>query len=271
MQHIHEVKKGKGAIQANDQPEILKHLYSPQIFQNGNSEECQRPSPRGVYAVNLAKESRKFVRFQWEGNLYEYTSLVFGLGWSAPKIFTKILKVPVTLLRKLKIRLVIYIDEKLILARSQNKIEVARDTTLYLLQNLGFLINWEKSVLTRSKTMEFPGIKIDSEEMTFSIPNQKIKELVSLRQKTTQTTYISLRNLASIIGKLRATAPAFLPAPIQVRYLQNLLRENLKSKSYESQIPLSTEAQLELKWWKEKLSIHDAHGKSLKSNARKWP
>ena len=78
------------------------------------------------YTVNLAKESRKLVRFQWDGNPYENMSLVFGLG-PAPRIFTKILRVPVTILRKMKVRLVIYIDGMLIFAKSQQEVEMARD------------------------------------------------------------------------------------------------------------------------------------------------
>ena len=62
------------------------------------------------YSVNIAAESRKLIRFMWDGNLYEYTSLVFGLG-PAPRVFTKILKVPITILRKINIRIVIYIDD----------------------------------------------------------------------------------------------------------------------------------------------------------------
>ena len=48
-----------------------------------------------------------------------------------------------------------------------------------------------------------------------------------------------------------STSEAFSPAPLQVRYLQDLLRENLKTKSYEAMIHLSTKALSEFYWWKE--------------------
>jgi hypothetical protein len=50
----------------------------------------------------------------WGGVLYQFPSLVFGLS-SAPWLFTKILKPVVTLLRKLGICLIIYLDDILIL------------------------------------------------------------------------------------------------------------------------------------------------------------
>ena len=64
------------------------------------------------FCVTLHKESRKFVRFQWDGKLYEFLCLCFGLG-PAPRIFTKLLKVPLAVLRRLNMLIMIYIDEML--------------------------------------------------------------------------------------------------------------------------------------------------------------
>ena len=47
--------------------------------------------------------SRKYIRFIWEGNLYEFLCLCFGLG-PAPLIFTKLMKIPISVLRKLNVR-----------------------------------------------------------------------------------------------------------------------------------------------------------------------
>ena len=65
------------------------------------------------WSVPISHQSRKYMRFNWEGTLYEFCVLAFGLG-PAPRIFTKILKVPISILRKLSIRLIIYIDDILI-------------------------------------------------------------------------------------------------------------------------------------------------------------
>ena len=51
------------------------------------------------FSIPLGQKSRKYVRFQWEGTTYEFLCMTFGLG-PAPKIFTKLLKVPVSLLRR---------------------------------------------------------------------------------------------------------------------------------------------------------------------------
>ena len=57
-------------------------------------------------SVSLLRESRKYVPFQWEENLFKFVCLCFGLG-PAPWIFIKLLKVPISLIRRIQIHLVI--------------------------------------------------------------------------------------------------------------------------------------------------------------------
>lgn len=45
----------------------------------------------GNYSVPIASEDRTFLKFEWEGNYYQYTCLPNGLA-CAPRLFTKILK-----------------------------------------------------------------------------------------------------------------------------------------------------------------------------------
>ena len=59
--------------------------------------------------------------------------------------------------------------------------------------------------------------------MTFSLPVEKTEKLRDLCQETLNSPQITLRELSSLIGKLRATAPAIIPAPLQLRYLQQVL------------------------------------------------
>ena len=48
------------------------------------------------FAISLSVKSRRYVRFQWKGLLYEFCCLCFGLS-PAPLVFTKLLKVPISL------------------------------------------------------------------------------------------------------------------------------------------------------------------------------
>ena len=98
----------------------------------------------------------------------------------APRIFTKLLKVPIAILRRLKIRLMIYLDDILLLAPTKEGVIKDRDTAIYLLEGLGFVINYNKSVMTPKKCQEYLGVVVDSQSMTFSIPEGKINSLTAL-------------------------------------------------------------------------------------------
>ena len=111
---------------------------------------CKIDLKDAYFSVPLSTQSRKWVRFNWKGKLYEFLCLAFGLG-PAPRIFTKLMKVPVALLRRLGIRLVIYLDDMLIMGSSQEEVMKARDTIMFLFYHLGLTINTKKSVLTPSQ------------------------------------------------------------------------------------------------------------------------
>ena len=55
---------------------------------------CKIDLKEAYFSVSPNKNSQKFVRFQWSGNLYEFPCLRLGLG-PATRIFTKLLKVTI--------------------------------------------------------------------------------------------------------------------------------------------------------------------------------
>ena len=116
--------------------------------------------------------SKKFVRFVWSGNLYEFLRLYFGFG-PASRLFSKLFKVPIALLRRLNIGLVIYLEDILLTGRTVEEILMSRDTLIFLLQHLGFVINLKKSVLKPSQQIEFLCLKIDTHNMSLSLTEKR--------------------------------------------------------------------------------------------------
>ena len=104
---------------------------------------CKIDLKEAYFSVSPNKNSRKFVRFQWSGNLYEFPCLRFGLG-PATRIFTKLLKVTIALLRRVNILIMIYLDDMLLMGRPLPEILMARDTLTFLMQHLDFVINLKK-------------------------------------------------------------------------------------------------------------------------------
>ena len=81
-----------------------------------------------------------------EGNIYEFMCLCFSRG-PAPRIFTKLLKISIAILKRSQIKIIIYLDNILLMSHTINGLEIARDTLIVLLQSLCFVINLTKSVL----------------------------------------------------------------------------------------------------------------------------
>ena len=79
------------------------------------------------FSVPLNKISQKFARFQWSGNKNEFFCLCLGVG-PGQKSFTKLLKVPVAVLRRVNIGIIVYLDEMLLIGSTLPEILMVRDT-----------------------------------------------------------------------------------------------------------------------------------------------
>ena len=217
------------------------------------------------FTVPLCLAHQKFVRFSWEGTLYEFACLPFGLS-IAPRVFTKIMKPVVALLRQLGIRLIIYLDDLLIMAQSKEMLNCHASTTLHLLENLGFMINYLKSVLIPATTMEFLGFLIDSQAMTLALPRDKVRKVKKECQSALNHPQVTVRELAKLLGHLTSTIQAVFPGPLHFRHLQGDKNKALAHLgSYDSRVQLSLQALEELIWWRDNLDAWN--GKSLISGS----
>ena len=91
--------------------------------------------------------------------------------WPHLPVFTKLGKFVVAFLSKRGVRLVIYLDEFLIMNESENVVRTDLKSTLEILEALGFFVNWDKSFTTLTKTMEYLGMLVDSNYL-FSTSHQ---------------------------------------------------------------------------------------------------
>ena len=133
--------------------------------------------------------------------------LPFGLN-TAPRIFTKLLKPVVAYLRTRNIRLLVYLDNILIIGSSVQILREHTSLVIDLLQNLGFVINFEKSVLTLSPAQEFLGFLINSKTMKFYLPQTKVAKVLDLCKSFLKRNPTSLNLLSQLQGFLEACGPA---------------------------------------------------------------
>ena len=116
--------------------------------------------------------------FYLEGDLYQFLCVCFGHAL-APYVFTKLLKIPIDFLPRIGTLIIVYVDDTLLIGRTSENIQMYRATVILLLQELGFVINLKKSVMTPSQEMEFLGMVINCKEMIISLPEEKLQKVKS--------------------------------------------------------------------------------------------
>ena len=120
---------------------------------------------------------------------------------------------------------------------------------------LGFVVNYQKSQLNPTQSIEFLGFRINSVTLNISLPLDKVKSIRKECQKVLENPAITIRELARLLGKRSASIQAVFPAPLHYRHIQAVKKRSLTLHGgYESQVCWTEEALEELKWWKDHLT-----------------
>ena len=210
---------------------------------------CTLDLKDAYFCIPIHDSHKKYLRFSHEGIIYQYKSLPFGLG-SGPRTFTKIMKPIVGILRRIGVRLIIYLDDILILNQNKEGLIKDRNKLVWLLHHLGWLINWEKSVTVPTQVLDYLGMTINSIEMKIYLPERKIQGIVQKCQTILSNDKCSIHELASLIGMLTATAEAVIPASLYVRELQmTKTKFLLHNPNYQTLVTMPTECRVEIRWW----------------------
>ena len=202
------------------------------------------------YSIPIAHESRKYLRFTWRGQLYQFTSLANGLG-CAPRIYTKLMKPVFATLRKQGHINSTYIDDSLLQSDTFQECSENVSDTLSLLDSLGLTVHPDKSVIIPAQSMEFIGFLINSVDMTVRLTARKSKEIVELCQSLLCRDIVTIREFSQLIGKLVAAEPGVMYAPIYYKTLEIQKDEALKySKGdFDVYMALSNQSKQCLQWW----------------------
>ena len=158
--------------------------------------------------VSIHKHFRKFLQFRWKRKFYRYKVMPNGLA-IAPQVFTRLTRPLVAIARMRGVKLIIYIDDIVIVARTLQECLQHRDLVVYLLENAGFLINWKKSCTNPYHSFHALGFAIDTQNMTIKLTNPKVSKCAQLLANVLKMHKISLRLFAKVIGTCIATFTAF--------------------------------------------------------------
>lgn len=233
-----------------DNIHTAKHLITPHCYLA--SIDLQD----AYYSIPVDPHSRKYLRFMWQGERWQFAALPNGLS-TAPRLFTKLLKPVFAELRQAGHTVIGYLDDTIIIGETKEKLKESVSATTKILSELGFLIHTKKSVLIPTRELVFLGFLLNTESMTVRLPQAKAQEVKDICCELMGTFLPSIRMVAQVIGKVIATFPAVEYGPLYYRSMERdkiaALRQN--RGHFDRKMKLSLEAKEELKWWMNNVSM----------------
>ena len=215
---------------------------------------CKLDLSAGYHHVPLRAAQAPLFGFEFEGKTYSWRQLFFGLS-PAPYIFTMILRDVAKKWRFDGINLIHYIDDIAIFAKScllcaQQFARVRKD-----LEDLGFVINMEKSVLEPTQEIEFLGYEVNTRDIpTFKVPAARaaklVETLVALRDQGGGE--VPVRLVASAAGQILSMSLALAPARLYTRGMYHVINTTHRHDmpgGWNARVQLSTTARAEVEFW----------------------
>ena len=121
--------------------------------------------------------SRKYFRFVFEHQVFQFTALPFGMSLS-PYIFMQLMNVVAAHLRIRAVSLFPNLDDWLIRDLIRNRLISHTKYTLQMVQNLGFIPNLNKSNWIPTQRYTFIGMVFLTQQEIVRVPADRVKDLI---------------------------------------------------------------------------------------------
>ena len=203
------------------------------------------------FSVSIREADRKFLRFVWNGQLFEFCVLPQGLA-SAPRLFTKLLKPVFAHLRSQGFESCAYLDDSYFQSRSKEHCAANISATKSLLLHLGFTINEGKSVLQPTQRLGHLDFVLDSKSMTVSLTEARKKTIFDTAQFVMNNRdCLRIRQVAKLTGLIVASEPGVDKCFLHFRGLEmDQITALAQSKgNFDAFMQLSGLAIQDVQWW----------------------
>ena len=218
------------------------------------------------FSISVDKTYRKYLKFVWDKKLYAFQCLPFGLA-SSPRVFTKVLKVIFSHIRRMGIDSYFYIDDSLLQADNYLGSVQNTEKVQKFIQSVGFDINHEKSNFIPSQRITFLGYIIDSVLFKVFLPDEKVQKIIEMSKMVLKNEKVLIRDVAKLIGLFSSARYAITNAHLFHRYLdiektQALVESN---GNYNSYMCISDKGKTEVQWWLNNIQIRNGRAIREKS------
>ena len=162
----------------------------------------------GYHHIDIHEDCKKYLGFKWnfEGKdrYFQFTVLPFGLS-TAGYIFSKTLRCIIKHWRGLGIKIIMFLDDGLILSNDFDEMILFRNIVRRDLIDSGLVSNEEKSHWEPSYLVTWLGVSLNSQEGVLYIPERRVNSLREALKIMTKKKVATARQLASVAGKIVST------------------------------------------------------------------
>jgi hypothetical protein len=174
-------------------------------------------------------------------------------------VLSEVLKPIINKMHLLGHKVIRYVDDWLIVARSPEECSRATQDLLGIFKELGVIYNAKKSVLVPAQSIEYLGNVIDSVSMTVMVPKKKLavlrKNLKALGKRALQGGTATPRELSRVIGKIRAMNDALFSTRVHTHGLHAMMCMSLHRSGWDCPVAFSEPAVADISWWVKNLGI----------------
>ena len=207
------------------------------------------------FHIPIHSQSRKYMRFHLQGRSYQFKALPFGLS-TAPMEFTVVTKEVKLMALQKGIRIHQYLDDWLVRASTHDTCLQHTQTLITLCQDLGWLVNREKSELVPQQVFNFVGYQFDLKVGRVRPTEERWQTLTDKIRSILSDPVCPVRKFMFLIGLLTATEKQVHLGRLHMRPIQWHLKNNWKvPESLEKVIPVPKSLHPHLRWWLEESNV----------------
>jgi len=203
------------------------------------------------FQIPIMKKYRKYMRFCIGGVIYQFRCLPFSLN-IAPRIFTKILKPILAIIRKAMIPVHAYLDDWILrLLYSHTLAPRIAHTVVTLLRLLGWIVNFPKSNFLARQHFTYIGLEWNLNEALIHPGREKIKDLRAKVKQARPGIPITAKKLAGIVGVIKWMAPYVPLGLMRLKRIQHLIKLKWSQSKDGWHARITTDRTLHtlLQWW----------------------
>ena len=223
-------------VEASHRPKQAQHFSTRRKFKMETPESIRSSLIPGewVSSIDLSDaylhipihpNSRKYLRFCYKSQVFQFTSLPFGLA-TAPQVLTMTVKVVKLMTLSRGLGLHQYLDDWLIRSQSQKEAQVNTQAVVDLIQSLGWIINQEKSELKPTQVFSFVGYEYHLDSALVKPTQERWLKLQDLILRLKSKRVLTARCLKSLIGLLASTKKMVPVRHLHMRPFQFHLKEH---------------------------------------------